>query len=441
MRSRRKVHINIASLIFIFVLIYIIITLITFAAKKHIESYQVIEGPLAGNDIYSALILRDEKLEFANAEGYVNFYVPNNTRAAKNQVVCSIREEAGTAESSKFSSSDIEDIKKSARTYAINYNGVNFSAIYDFESELDFTGRKYDENDRNNGAVLKSSTDGLVVYSIDGYEDIDEEVLTAGMTFGTEETSRKLNDQDHVSLGTPVFKTITSEEWTIYFPLTDLQTVRLAARTTIRVKFLKDGKSERGRLSFLMIGDQRYGRVTFTSGMSRYATDRFVDVELVTNTETGLKIPVSSLVSKEFFLIPESYIAYSGPDGSAGLYREVTYDDGGKGKEFVNVSLYAETTPGSGDSEKYYYVEPTGLAAGDIILKDNSEKKLTLKDMGYLDGVYCINKGYCVFRKVSIIDRNSEYCIVEKNTSYGISLYDYIVLDSSVIGEEDLIYS
>ncbi len=32
-----------------------------------------------------------------------------------------------------------------------------------------------------------------------------------------------------------------------------------------------------------------------------------------------------------------------------------------------------------------------------------------------LYGVYNINKGYAVFREVTIIDENEEYCIVESN--------------------------
>jgi len=439
LHKNRRIHINIASIIFICIFIYIIFTLISFAARKHIEAWQVIEGPLAGNDIYSALILRDEKLEFSPADGYVSFYVPNNSRAARNQVVCTISPNAGGGENRVLTDEDYSMIRNSARTAAINFSEVGFSSVYDLQSSLEFTGREYDPSNPDNGAALKASTDGLVVYSIDGYEDIDEEVLTTGMTFETDESSRKLNDQDHVALGTPVFKTINSEKWNIYFPLTDLQTVRLASRSNIRVKFLKDGKSENGRLSFLMIGDQRYGRVTFTSGMSRYAADRFAEVEIVSNTQTGLKIPVSSLVSKPFYLIPESFITYSGEDGSAGLYREVTYDDGGRAKEFVNVTLYAETDGGD-NGEKYYYVDTSELSEGDIILKENSEKRYTVRDTANLDGVYCINKGYCVFRKVSVIDQNSEYCIVEKNTSFGLSLYDYIVLDSSTIREEDLVY-
>ena len=57
-----------------------------------------------------------------------------------------------------------------------------------------------------------------------------------------------------------------------------------------------------------------------------------------------------------------------------------------------------------------------------------------------LEGVYCINKGYAVFRKVVIIDQNEEYCIVESGTTYGIAQFDNIVSDSSTVKEEEILY-
>ena len=53
---------------------------------------------------------------------------------------------------------------------------------------------------------------------------------------------------------------------------------------------------------------------------------------------------------------------------------------------------------------------------------------------------YCINKGYAVFRKISIIDQNKEYCIIESGTPCGISQYDYIVFYGSNIKEKDILY-
>ena len=38
-----------------------------------------------------------------------------------------------------------------------------------------------------------------------------------------------------------------------------------------------------------------------------YIDSRFIDIELVTNNATGLKIPVTSVVNKEFYTIPDEY--------------------------------------------------------------------------------------------------------------------------------------
>ncbi|MFQ9085938.1 MAG: HlyD family efflux transporter periplasmic adaptor subunit [Roseburia sp.] len=56
-----------------------------------------------------------------------------------------------------------------------------------------------------------------------------------------------------------------------------------------------------------------------------------------------------------------------------------------------------------------------------------------------LQGVYNINKGYAVFKQISILYQNEEYSIVETGTSYGLSLYDHIALDGSKVNENDLI--
>ena len=63
-----------------------------------------------------------------------------------------------------------------------------------------------------------------------------------------------------------------------------------------------------------------------------------------------------------------------------------------------------------------------------------------MKDIAQLEGVYCVDKGYAVFRKIEIIDQNEEYCIVATGTSYGLSLYDNIVLDSNTVQEDEILF-
>ena len=57
-----------------------------------------------------------------------------------------------------------------------------------------------------------------------------------------------------------------------------------------------------------------------------------------------------------------------------------------------------------------------------------------------LTGVYNINKGYAVFKQISELANSGEYYIIEKGTSYGLSVYDHIVLDAATVSEGQIVY-
>ena len=63
-----------------------------------------------------------------------------------------------------------------------------------------------------------------------------------------------------------------------------------------------------------------------------------------------------------------------------------------------------------------------------------------LKDTRSLKGVYCINKGYAVFKQIQILCESDEYYIIEEGNSFGLSNYDHIALDSSNIKENDVVF-
>lgn len=51
-----------------------------------------------------------------------------------------------------------------------------------------------------------------------------------------------------------------------------------------------------------------YGKVDFDKFMVQFASDRFIDFEIVSDEAAGLKIPVSSVTSKEVFTVPVDYL-------------------------------------------------------------------------------------------------------------------------------------
>lgn len=50
-----------------------------------------------------------------------------------------------------------------------------------------------------------------------------------------------------------------------------------------------------------------------------------------------------------------------------------------------------------------------------------------------------MNKGYADFKQINILYQNDEYAIVNSNTRYGLSVYDYIVLDASSVSDDQFI--
>lgn len=113
--------------------------------------------------------------------------------------------------------------------------------------------------------------------------------------------------------------------------------------------------------------------------------------------------------------------------------RETYTEDGTATVEFIETNIYNET-------DEEYYVDDMTLRIGDYIVKPESTEKYPVSKRGSLIGVYHMNKGYADFKQINILYQNEEYSIVKSNTQYGLSVYDYIVLDATTVNEDELIY-
>ena len=436
--KKKRIHLNIGTVIFGAIFLYLIITVFLYLTASHITSYQVTAGPLSKNETYRALVLRSEEVVNATSAGYVSYFVSDASKAAKNGTVCGISGSENLLETKELGSSDLSKIREAASDFSSSFDGDDFSEVYDLKYSLD--GLLLSTGDTSlAGTLYTASSDGIVAYSCDGYEYLTQEELTEKDFQSKTYKRSNLRTEEAVNAGDPLYRLIKSETWSIVIPVTDRQTVRLASHSRIKVVFQEDGQSETGDLTLFANGDQRYVKITFDSGMIRYCQDRFLDVELVTNTKSGLKIPISAIVTKKFYTIPVSLLTAGGESGAFGFLKEVTDKEGNVSTSFVEATLYAKAQPEDSE-EEVYYIDCSLFEDGDVLVQPDSNTRYTVGATGKLEGVYCINKGYAVFRKISIIDQNEEYCIVETGTSYGISQYDYIAQDGSSVKEEQVLY-
>jgi hypothetical protein len=454
---KRALTLNVGTLLFGAIFIYMMISILLYVTAPKITSYQVTAGPLSKNQTYTALALRSEQIVQANSTGYLTYYVRDNAKIKAAGPVFAVGETKENRAAVDIKDTDMAQIRSSIAKFSYGFQPEHFSDVYGYKYELEGNILEYaglepiqasqEDNNQSNTSTedlalsqtLDQQTinfahqDGLVSYSMDGYEDLTEDKLSPDFFAEKAVHKKNLRTFGKINIGDNVYKLITSEKWSLYVPLTEKQIVPLAGRETIRVKFLKDGADQVGQLEILTKSDQYYAKITFNSSLFRYASDRFLDIELVTNTKSGLKIPLTSIVNKDFYIIPKNFETTGKEQEEAGFLKEMKDKDDNVTTEFVNATLYAEQAD-------FYYVDKSEFKEGDVIVKTDSNERYIIKDMKPLEGVYCINKGYAVFRKVAIIDQNEEYCIVETGTSFGIAQYDNIVFNSKTVEEEEILY-
>ncbi|MGN0361958.1 MAG: HlyD family efflux transporter periplasmic adaptor subunit [Bilifractor sp.] len=437
-KKKRGINFNIGTVIFGALFLYLIITIFIYATSRHISSYMVTSGTLSNNESYTALALRTETVVDASADGYVSYYVQDSAKASKSDIVCSISDSQDSASSAQtLTSSDMDKVRQLASQFAGSYNANRFSSVYDLQYSLNATVINSSDPSSVTGTACQASSDGIITYTTDGYESLTPDAVTSDDFNSKAYQGTELRTSDKVSAGNPIFRIATDDTWYLVFPLTDRQYEALKDKTTVRVRFNKDGTSENGDLAFFDKDNTHYAKVTLYSGLVRFADDRFLDIELVTNTETGLKIPLSSIVTKEFYTIPVEYLTTGGDEGAEGFMRQKTGKDGSTTTEFVETDIYEDTKNDSG--QEVYYVDEADFDPGDIIVKPDSSETYTIQAVASLEGVYCTNRGYAQFRKINIMEQNDEYCLVKEGTTYGISQYDYIVRDGSSVNESEIL--
>lgn len=454
-RKYRKPFMNVGMIIFGAIFIYVIICVILYFQTSRVVRYEVKEGSLATDNTYRGIIIREETVVRAQTTGYVNYYAREGGRVAKNALVYvvdetgKLREDliALSLEENSLSDRELAGLRSQIMDFTHNFDGTRYDSTYDYKFSLKNAVLKIANTNMLNSVsqdgipggnvnYAYAPATGIVSYWIDGYEDLTASDVTAEL-FGKEKKYEKKQFLSNTLMetGEAVYKLSTSEKWSLVIPVDAARGAKLLEEGHVKVRFLKNQYESWGEVKLLTNADgNTYLQLDFNNSMVTFIHDRFLDVELIVEDETGLKIPVSAIVQKEFFLIPEAFLVQGGNSGDGSVMRQCYLEDGTISSELLNVSVY------NFDSEtKEYYLDSSILNAGDILYKLDGQETYVVSKRATLIGVYNMNKGYADFKQINILYQNEEYAIVKSNTKYGLNVYDYIVLDAEAVSDDQFI--
>ncbi|MCI8661554.1 MAG: hypothetical protein HFG54_15145 [Lachnospiraceae bacterium] len=453
---RHPININVGMIIFAIIFIYMTFCVYAYVKKEKIQFYEVMEGDIVTDHGYTGIILRDESVQYTDRAGYIHYYVREGKRAAVGSRIYSIDETGSLASflaeknenNAILTSENLSEVKRQLSSFTMNYSDLGYDMVYSLQSTLDASVSEYvnfntleslDSMIGETGALfwqVQAPVSGVVSYSIDQYEGFNAAQITAEDFDRSGYTKEITKAGQRIAASDPVYKLVTSDNWSILFPISQDQIAEYEGKTSLHVIFNSRNLETNGAFSIITGADgNSYGKLDFNQYMVQFITDRYVSFEVETERTDGLKIPVTAVTTKDFYLIPLEYLAQSEDSRETGFLKE-SYSENGASTEFVPMTIYNST-------EEYYYIEmgeKSSLKAGDFVVKPDSTERYQIVSSDSLQGVYNINKGYAVFKQIEILKSNEEYYTIRKGMSYGLSVYDHIVLDASTVYEGQLIY-
>lgn len=448
---KKRFRPNITFFILLLIIGYVVVLGYHYLSREHVSIYEVNATEISDDSPLYGFILREEEVVKTESDGYINYYNAEGSRIAAGNVVYTV-DTSGEVNSilEKLQSSgqnkeSISAMREVIATFQNSFSMSNYSQVSDFKYAVDNVifeqTRKSLYSDLSKAMTAAGKTkkftkvtakkSGVISYSVDGYEAIRQEDITADLfdKYGTV-TNKQIQSNENTKAGTPVYKLITNNDWSLVVRLDDIYYEELKKHDSVRITIEKDDISFNAAVRLFDKGGTHFAKLSTSRFMERYIKDRFLQIEFNLKTASGLKIPNSSILTKEYYVIPKSITTTSG--NVRGVVKQIIDENGKPSYQFVSLE-------DSASRDDNYYVSQNILSGGDILMNSADNTTYIVSSKEPVSGVYCVNEGYCEFKPVDIQYKNKEYTIISDSTTDGLAAYDHIVVEPAKLKDDDFI--
>ncbi len=436
-KTEEKKGLNILVIVVPVIFIYLVISFCTYFFNNTTRLYEVTEGSGGGrfNSQYNALIIRSESVVNAEKDGYVNFLTGDSTPVNVGAQTCVI-DSSGTFNSmleeaainhNALTESDMAVVKSSIYDFDTSFDPDNFYDAYNFKYRIDsqitdlINSNLFSDNlsvfSAGSGySVVKSEIAGIMLHNVDGFEKVNTDNVEASMFRKANYNKCIIKNNEHVESGSPIYKIVTDDDWQLVIQLSDTDDYSDVEYVT--VEFLKDGIITDAYFDTFTRAGVKYGVITLNKYMIRYISDRYEQIQILSDSVQGLKIPKTAVGEKQFYSIPVDFLTQGG-DSSVFGFMAIKDDS----VEFINPLIYKQ-------NDEFCYVSTEDIEEGTLLLKTGSNTQFKVSARENLDGAYLSGGGGFSFRIIDILGEQNSYYIVASNTPNGLKVYDQIRMNA-----------
>lgn len=458
-------------IIFILILAYISFSFIKFISNESYNYVVVEDGYIQEKNSYSGVLYKDENVFYSPVNGIVEYYYLEGEKVKSNALISTVSELENIDEVKEklkllkddfvYSNNVIDKnleyteeintinnkLNSFVNSFITNKHNYNFEYNYSFKDKLnlelivrnnlfvmynnkrvkDILAEKkiYSEQLCTSTSNILTDKSGIVSYSFDNFEDIDLFNLTYEKYKELEKIEVKeinlMSIQNKIiNKGDPLIKTINSSSWSVFTVLPESVASNYFVGDKIKIKIITIGKELEGKIIFKeKRNDEYFIKISFNNYLNKIIDKRFISFEITDNIINGYKIPKSSIVEKDFYSIPSKYLYKI--NSSIGIMKKELEDE-----KFVPLTIEYEKA-----DEIYFDIDTKSININDQIISTENTQNNNILQIKKLTGVYIINNGYKKFRIINPLYSNEDYSIVEKNTKYGLKLYDRVLQEEA----------
>lgn len=456
-KPSNEFRVNIGTIIFAIIFFYIIIRILISLQKESLSIYEVQNSYIDTNISATALIVRQEELVNATSSGYVSYYVRDGEKIGKNKTVYTIDETGSIYAKIKDADSDafeltndgLNEVRTRISNFENYFNYASFSDVYNFHYDIEnavleltneamieqLTSLDDSSTDISTYKKVTTTDSGIITYYKDGYENFDIHNFKASDINKSNYKKTTLKTGEIINSGDPVYKLITSENWYLIAELSDKQVKELSDQDTVTVNIHNSSKNITCNFELTKQDNKNFIIISLNQQMVNYINDRFIDIVIIQDQNNGLKIPNTSITKKSVYKIPIDYLSQGSDSTSDNLLNIKVLDDKGE------VTLKQVSPDIYKTDDEYCYVDPNDFGENDVLVNTQNNDTLALNtaEKAELQGVFCVNQGIATFRYIDVLYQDDEYTIVKPEVPYSIAWYDRIILDQSLVKENQII--
>ncbi len=450
-KNRTYRDINIGIVIFAFILLYLVIKIVIYYSKDEISIYEVPAGKVYTKQTFKGYIFREEEVVYTTTAGYINHYFLEGDRVQKGGAVYSIGSNKDIYSYLQDQNAEIRlsdealgQLKKTINTLYRECDSQDdykrlqdkISTVYSRQLDKEVL-ENLNQIIKDNGTitgfkVVKAKQAGFVSYYVDDYSTLKLEDINKSY-FSKDYESKYVYTSEMTTIDSPAYKMVTSPYWTIAILIDEKMYLRLRNLKKADI-IINDEDRLTVDIDPQIKNSEYYCYINMDKYVMRYSAYRFLDIIFDIDDVEGLKIPSSSICYREYYRIPDSYFTRDKEGNWTIKVENYNQDTGTVQNDTTIVEVFYS-------QDEFKYIDASQIADNKYIFDKDLSNKSSLSAFKMLvEGVYNVNNGYAIFRRIEKVDENDGYVIIKTGTVGGLEIYDHISVNGKEVTEGMVIY-